>query len=181
MDRVHLTTWIDGNLKQRFSSAARAQGISESALLRRLVEASLPPIHSADEPIGPMEPLPVGWRISVRLRADDLLLLRERAVAREMPVSTYVSLLVRSHLRSVAPLPTTELAALKRSLAEVGAIGRNLNQIARAANEQQWPNGPDIYSLQRMLQAIAALRDHFKRVITANLASWNDGYERTGR
>jgi Bacterial mobilisation protein (MobC) len=131
----------------------------------------------ADESIGPVKPLPEGWRISVRLHADDLLLLRERALAREIPVSTYVSLLVRSHLRSVAPLPTAELVALKRSLAEVGAIGRNLNQIARAANEQQWPDGPDIYFLHRMLQATAALRDHFKDLIKANLASWNAGHE----
>jgi hypothetical protein len=110
-----------------------------------------------------------------------LRLLRERALARELPVSTYVSLLVRSHLLSVAPLPTAELAALKRSLAEVGAIGRNLNQIARAANEQQWPNGPDKYFLHRLLQTTAALRDHFKTLIMANVASWNDGYERTSR
>ncbi len=181
MDRVHLTTWVDRQLKERFSIVARAQGVSESALLRRVVEVSLPRIHAADEPVGPLEPLPLGWRISVRLRADDLLLLRERALARELPVSTYVSLLVRSHLRSVAPLPTAELAALKRSLAEVGAIARNLNQIAKAVNEQQWPNGPDKYFLHRMLQATAALRDHFKSLIMANLSSWNDGYGKTGR
>lgn len=181
MDRVHLTTWVDRKLKERFSISARAQGVSESALLRRLVEASVLRFHGADEAIGPLEPLPKGWRISVRLRADDLLLLRERAMARELPVSTYVSLLVRSHLRSVAPLPTAELAALKRSLAEVGAIGRNLNQIARAVNEQQWPNGPDKYFLHRMLQATAALRDHFKTLIMTNLKSWNDGYEKDGR
>jgi hypothetical protein len=39
------------------------------------------------------------------------------------------------------------LAAQKRSLAEVGAIGRNLNQIARAENEEQWRNGPGKYFL----------------------------------
>jgi hypothetical protein len=180
MDRVHLTTWVDRELKEQFSAAARAQGLSESALLRRLVTASVPRIHSADDLIGAPKPLPEGWRISVRLHADDLLLLRERALAREIPVSTYVSLLVRSHLRSVAPLPKAELSALKRSIAEVGAIGRNLNQIARAANEQQRPNGPDIYFLHRMLQATAALRDHFKGLIKANLSSWNDGSKKFG-
>jgi len=177
MDRVHLTTWVDRQLKEQFSAAARTQGLSESAFLRRLVAASLPRIHATDEPLGPVPPLPEGWRISVRLRADDLLLLRERALARDLPVSAYVSLLVRSHLRSLAPLPTAELTALTRSVAEVGAIGRNLNQIARAVNERQWPNGPDKYFLHRMLLATAALRDHFKNLIKANLASWDDGYE----
>ena len=61
-------------------------------------------------------------RISVRLRSDDLLLLRERSNARTMPTSTYVSLLVRAHLRALTPLPTAELAALKRAVAEIGAI-----------------------------------------------------------
>jgi hypothetical protein len=37
-----------------------------------------------------------------------------------------------------------ELEALKRSVAEVGAIGRNINQIARAVNQQQWPGGPNL-------------------------------------
>jgi len=181
MDRVHLTTWVDRQLKEQFSAVARAQGLSESALLRRLVAGSVPRIGPADDSMAPVKPLPEGRRISVRLYAEDLLLLRERALARELPVSTYVSLLVRSHLRSVVPLPTAELVALKRSLAEVGAIGRNLNQIARAVNEHQWPNGPDLYFLHRILQATAALRDHFKGLIKANLDSWDAGYEKTGR
>jgi len=172
MDRVHLTTWVDRQLKEQFSAVVRAQGLSESALLRRLVTASISQIRSTDEPIGAVKPLPEGWRISVRLHADDLLLLRERALARELPVSTYVSLLVRSHLRSVAPLPTAELVALRRSLAEVGAVGRNLNQIARAVNEQQWPNGPNLYYLSRLYKLVSAMRDDFKRLIMANLASW---------
>ena len=54
-----------------------------------------------------------------------------------MPPATYVSVLTRSHLRSLAPLPSEELLALKRTLGELGSIGRNLNQIARAANQGQ--------------------------------------------
>jgi len=180
MDRVHLSTWVDRQLKEHFSAVARAQGLSESAFLRPLVAASVPRVGPADESIDRVKPLPEGWRISVRLHAEDLLLLRERALARELPVSTYVSLLVRSHLRSVAPLPTAELIALKRSLAEVGAIGRNLNQIARAVNEQQWPNGPDLYYLSRLYKLIITMRDDFKKLIIANLASWNSGYDEKG-
>jgi hypothetical protein len=54
-------------------------------------------------------------------------------VYRRVPViRVHVSLLARSHLRGQAPLPTTELAALKRSVAEVGAIGRNINRMVWA-------------------------------------------------
>jgi hypothetical protein len=177
--RVHLTTWINRDSRARFAAVAKAQGLSESALLRRLVESALIATEavnaSAPEPIEPVAP---SGRISVRLRADDLLFLRERARARELPTSTYVSFLVRAHLHSQTPLPSAELETLKRSVAEVGAIGRNINQIARAVNQQQWPNGPNRSDLLSLLRALSALRDHFKAFINANLASWDAGHDK---
>jgi hypothetical protein len=131
--RVHLTTWISRDSKERFSRVAEAQGLSESALLRRLVESSLIATTTFDMGTASRaEPVASTGRISVRLRHDDLIFLRERARARDLPTSTYVSYLVRAHLRTQTPLPTAELGALKRSVAEVGAIGRNINQIARS-------------------------------------------------
>lgn len=117
-------------------------------------------------------------RLSIRLRSDDLLLLRERAKAREMPTSTYVSLLIRSHLRALAPLPTPELLALKRSVAEVGSIGRNLNQIARAVNQGEPPSGRSRADLRALLRALETLRVHVKALISTNLESWWSGYEK---
>ena len=74
-------------------------------------------------------------RLTVRLRADDHQLLRERAAARGMVPATYVAVYVRSHLRALAPLPKTEYLAVRSAVLELSAIGRNLNQIARAANQ----------------------------------------------
>jgi hypothetical protein len=123
-DRIHLTTWLDRTSKTRFGVIAKARGLSESALLRQLVEATLRATDAVDTSTpAPILPVASSGRISVRLRTDDLLFLRERASARELPTSTYVSLLVRSHLRAQAPLPTAELEALKRAVAEVGAMG----------------------------------------------------------
>jgi hypothetical protein len=93
-------------------------------------------------------------KISVRLRPDDLLTLREPATARGVPTGTYVSFLIRSHLRSLPPLLAQELAALKSSLAELSAIGRNLNQIAHALNRGKHPHGPDRADLQALLRAL---------------------------
>jgi hypothetical protein len=87
-----------------------------------------------------------------------------------------VSLLIRSHLRNLAPLPTTELMALRGSIAEVGAIGRNLNQIARALNQGEKRDGPSRSDLQALLRALTGLRDHTKGLINANLASWEVGH-----
>jgi hypothetical protein len=181
-DRVHLTTWLDRASRTRFGAIAQAQGLSESALLRCLVESALMATEKVDTS-APERFLPIAasGRISVQLRADDLLFLRERASARKLPTSTYVSLLVRSHLRAQTPLPTAELEALERSVAEVSALGRNINQIARAVNQQQWPTGPNRSDLMAILRALTGLRDHFKAVIVANLASWDAGYKKAGR
>jgi Bacterial mobilisation protein (MobC) len=179
---THLTTWLSSESKEQFAALARAQGLSESACLKRLVEAALV-IAYGKRPELPetAESFASSGRISVRLRSDDLLLLRERSNARRMPTSTYVSLLVRAHLRALTPLPTAELAALKRAVAEIGAIGRNLNQIARAVNQGQWPNGPTKADLQAMLRALVGLRDRVKDLINVNLASWDAGYEKANR
>jgi hypothetical protein len=40
-----------------------------------------------------------------------------------MPAATYIAALVRVHFRALAPLRSEEVAALKRSVAELSAIG----------------------------------------------------------
>src|SRR3984957_10235972 len=163
-NNLHLMTWVSRETKDRFAALARLQSTSESALLKRLVEASLGPVTAASIIEAP-EPVPPSGRISVRLPNDDLLLLRERALARGLPAATYVSYLVRSHLRRLAPIPDVELTVLKHAIAEVSAIGRNLNQIARAANAGAWPAGPNRADLQALLRACTGLRDAMKDVI----------------
>jgi hypothetical protein len=93
-----------------------------------------------------------------------------------MASATYVSVLVRSHLRSLAPLPKDELVALKRAVSELGAVGRNLNQIARAANAGSRIAGVERDEFRAILRICEALRDHTKKVIKANTASWATGH-----
>jgi Bacterial mobilisation protein (MobC) len=170
---------VTADMKQAFAAVAQRQDLSESTLLKRLIEASLVSagaiLTRASEPI---EPVINGARVSVRLRADDLLLLRERARARQIPTGTYASLLIRAHLRTLTPLPTAELTALKGSVAELGAIGRNLNQIARSLNQGNSHISPGLADLRAVLKALWGLRDHTKALITANLESWRIGYEK---
>ena len=99
----------------------------------------------------------------------------DRAAARGMPPATYVSVFTRAHLRSLAPLPAEELLALKRTLGELGSIGRNLNQIAHAANLGQVVTGPGRNDLEAMLRVCKTLRDSLKGVLLANLKSWEQG------
>src|SRR3569833_1705998 len=110
---MHLQTWVSREFKEHFARVAKAQGLSESALLRRLLENLVALAREPDDlEITPVEELPASRRVSVRLRAVDLLLLRERARARSLPTSTYIAYLVRSHLTAQTPLPAEELAVL---------------------------------------------------------------------
>jgi hypothetical protein len=93
-----------------------------------------------------------------------------------MASATYVSVLIRSHLRSLAPLPKDELVALKRAVSELGAVGRNLNQIARATNQGARAGGLGPDEFRAILKICQALRDHTKDLIKANAASWSSGH-----
>lgn len=121
---------------------AEHQQMTESALLKQLIELSVQRVSHADGDVlrSPGRRLRAA-RLYVRLHPEDQLLLMERAAARQMPAATYVSVLVRAHLRDLAPLPKAELMALKRSVAELGAIGRNLNQLTRLAHHQPGHGG----------------------------------------
>ena len=120
-------------------------------------------------------------RVTVRMLAGDSKQLQQRAQGRGLRQATYIAALLRSHLRAVAPLPSTELHALLLSVAELAAVGRNLNQIARAANAGIVVEAATRVSLQAVLTACEALRNHTKALIKANLTSWQDGYGQTRR
>lgn len=168
---------VSSATKHRLRSPAAKRQLSESALLKELLELTLggPAVLERDgaEPVAKMAR---GARLYVRLRPDDRLLLAERAAARRMAAATYVSVLVRAHLRHLAPLPHDELWALNCVVAELGAIGRNLNQIARATHQAAPATEPRRGDVLAMLKVCEALRDHVKALLKENAVSWKVGY-----
>ena len=106
---THLATWVTRETKERFAAVARHQGLSDSALLKRLVDLMLQGASAAElgMPEGESR-APRECRLTVRIRPDDQLLLHESAAARGMASATYVSVLTRAHLRSLVPLPKAE-------------------------------------------------------------------------
>jgi hypothetical protein len=171
-----LKTRVPLETKRRVVGIARQKLITESIWLRQVVNAALcaAPSHDDDTAVVASEPARE-VRIYLRLRAEDRLLLQERASARGMAAATYMSVLARVHLRNLPPLPRDELLALKRTVAELGAIGRNLNQIAHVANQSGRIVGPDQGDLRAFLKVCGAVRDHVKALLSANLASWGLG------
>ena len=164
---------VTSEVKALVRRLAERDGVNESTLVKQLLDVLLRTQALADLS-APAESDKVnrGARLYVRLAADDWSLLKERSSARGLPSATYVSLLVRSHLRAAAPLPKAEYLALKQSVLELTAMGRNLNQIARAMNQGGRPGLPGRAEVGAMLKIAESLRDHFKGLLKANELSW---------
>jgi hypothetical protein len=187
-----LKTRVTPETKARVVEISQGELLTEAVWLRRLVAKALHEIHARSAPSLEETVRYAGAvttargqcskdrgraaRLYLRVRREDRLLLHERATARGMASATYLSVLLRSHLRALAPLPKEELATLKRVVGELGAVGRNLNQIARAANQGVRVAGPGREEFRAILKICEALRDHTKDLIKANTASWEIGY-----
>src|SRR5437667_2773065 len=184
-----LKTRISPDLKAQAKEIADRELLSEAAWLKRLVLREIRACTGANgdgtQPCSSdrvrdrgSEPRGGGCAraMLVRLRTEDRLLLDARAEARGMRPATYASVLLRAHLRRLTPLPRDELAALKHAVGELRAVGRNLNQIARAVNQGARLAGPGRDEFRAILKICEALRDHTKGLIKANTASWAMGH-----
>jgi hypothetical protein len=159
-------------MKAALHAAAQRQQMTESALLKRILELML---QTAPEPEADVEAHvhPVRRaRLYVRLTADDWASLRERAATRNMAPATYAANVLRTHLRGRAQLLHTELALVKASVRELRAIGVNLNQMAQIANRDGRVSGPTREDLSAFLKICTGLRDHVAALVRANAKSW---------
>ncbi|SUA61307.1 Bacterial mobilisation protein (MobC) [Oligella urethralis] len=76
-------------------------------------------------------------RIEVRLSEPTKARLTEYAIQSEMTPNQYASMLLQQHVQNYPVLSTSEIKAVYQSNQQLLAIGRNLNQIARALNANQ--------------------------------------------
>jgi hypothetical protein len=154
---------------------AARQGATESALLKNLLSSVLhePPALKAPEDAPPSLPRGRATRIYLRLSVADERLLRERAGQRALAPATYAALLLRVHLHGGAPLPKAEYLALRQAVIELSAIGRNLNQIAKALHADGKASGPGRSEAQTMLKVAMGLKEHFTALLQANERAWS--------
>jgi hypothetical protein len=177
---------VSAEMKRRVKALAERELLTEAAWLKRLIIRELRaaneeagssgstnsirlPGESARGPSGDVK------RVYVRLCPEDWLLLEARAAARGLRPATYLAVLTRSHLRSLAPLPEKEYLALRNSIAELAAVGRNINQIAHAGNGGRPLPNSVAAEFRAMLKISEALRDNTKALLKENLVSWKTG------
>jgi predicted DNA binding CopG/RHH family protein len=173
---------VTSETKARVRRLAERDGITESTLLRQLLDVVLR-TAGLDDPPTTAAPDKVNRdaRLNVRLEPEDWRLLRERARARGMASATYLSYLARYHLRGAAPLPKAEYTLLKQSVEQLAALGRNLNQIARAMNQSDRPASLGRAEVAAMLKLSESLRDHFRGLLDANDRSWRMDHDTPAR
>lgn len=167
-----IATRASSDKKARFRALATSRGMDESKLLTLMIDRVLQqnPASAAQAAVSTAESARV--RVTIRLRVGDGVRLAERAGARGMKPATYLGALARAHLRGNPSLPMRELAQLKRAVAELSACGRNLNQIARAANEGKGLSPALLTELLGVQAVIAQVRDSTAELVKANLISW---------
>jgi hypothetical protein len=105
---------VSDEVKELLRATAAQRRITESALIRQLIEAMVQMATGTGIVDGDAcESLVRDARLYVRLAPEDRILLSDRATARGMPSATYASVLLRSHLRHLAPLPKEELLGIE--------------------------------------------------------------------
>jgi hypothetical protein len=164
---------VTPEIKAAFHACAERQNLRESVLLRRLLDLAVGTVADGRPAAAQrVNRAARTARLSIRLAAEDQQLLVERAKARSLPAATYVSLLVNTHLLSSPALPHQELRAVTSAINALNALGRNLNQIARLANQGIPPDGPTRQQLANVAHGCRVLSDQVRSLIAANAKSW---------
>ena len=171
-----LSTTVSPATKQRVQDEAKRQHLAEAAWLRQVIESKLEQYGNTPRSDVIADESELGRRISVRLLAGDRLLLKERATARGTAPATYVSILIRSHLRQLTPLPKDELRAFREQVRELRTIGRNINQIARALNRGEIDDAGVRDDLRSFVKLATAMRESTRALLKANSKSWEAGH-----
>jgi hypothetical protein len=173
---IWIGTRVSADTKRRVQEAARQRFLTDSIWLRQVIEESLKGVEPAPGQVCTPDREPSGRKVTFRLLPGDAMLLRERATARRTASATYVSILVRSHLRQLSPLPKDELRAFREQVREMRAIGRNLNQIARALNRGEVKDASVRDDLRMFIKVATAMREATRALLKANTKAWEVGH-----
>ena len=125
---------IEDETKKRFRNMAKARGLSESELLRAVLQAATGTDKDDEQPTQPDPDNAEVDRMTVRMPRFLLQAVKARAKRKGMAPSRWITALVQSNLTGNPVMSDTEVAVLQACARELVATGRNINQIAYAIN-----------------------------------------------
>ncbi|PZN85525.1 MAG: plasmid mobilization relaxosome protein MobC [Candidatus Methylumidiphilus alinenensis] len=163
-DMPVLITKVDEDLKQLFKQQTKNNGLSESELLRLIVIEAMGKAQFSESnktDLTPDTEKSETERITVRMPSFLMQAAKEKGKAKGMATSRWIAALVQSNIAKNPVMADQELNNLKASIRELNAIGRNINQMARALNESR--NNTDKVNLDTLY----LLGDSLKRNLSA--------------
>lgn len=169
-----------GTLKPRWDAYCRSTGVAPAECLWQLVVDTLGQLavsESADlsAPVA-LSVVDSGprVRIEIRLTAPEFEAVEKLSERAGMSANRWIVAAIRAHITAEPQLGDRELTVLAESNQQLAALGRNLNQIARALNLA--PDGPARRRLEELDGLRALVGRHLDRVgglIRANLSRWS--------
>lgn len=103
--------------------------------------------------------------------------LNQYAAERQMKTTNLIRLIIRSWLTREPLMPKHELAALGITSNQLGALGRNLNQLVKQAHVGNYPLPGELLALlERALHLSQLARKEVGEIVKANIASWENDY-----
>ena len=99
--------------------------------------------------------------------------IKRRAAGEHMKPARWLVGLIRAHLTRAPQFGDAELSALSQSNAALRALGRNLNQVAKALNTS--PHERSLYKVGLIEELDRAVKSHAETVsklLAANIERW---------
>ena len=166
-----------GALKKPWSDYCEALGKKPGAALKEAIEQQLekaaknpppPPLRQTGE--APDDEPKV--RFEILMTKSEKAAVQERANLERCSQRRWIIDAIRAGLTREPQFGMKEIDALGESNYQLLAIGRNLNQVAKAMNEGR-RDSVTIESIERLRQIIDAHTDKVSGAIRASLERWN--------
>lgn len=168
-----LTAWVEPDIDEAFAKAATINNKSKSSLLKLLVFNFLKrnPVENVNDDLkttGVRE-----RRITVRFTVAEEHELNKRANTKDTTKSRYLASLFRVHISHAPYFSDLELQALREANRQLAAIGKNVNQIAKALN-MSLDNAhlARAESLDEIRHAVEQHRQFIGNFVRENMKAW---------
>jgi predicted HicB family RNase H-like nuclease len=168
---VHL-----GALKPRWESYCRSHEVSVSDATRQVIRKLVGQEILAESEVSEVSPNAptTKTRVEIRLTREEHRTVSDAATVAGFSINSWIVSLIRAQLTDLPQLGQFELEQLAASNSQLLAIGRNLNQIARALNAA--PTEKTVYQVETVEALSEAIKSHttaVSAVIQSNVQRWS--------
>ena len=171
--KIHL-----GKLKKPWVEYCRSLGKKPGVALKEAIEHQLAKAKESEKPVKVFRQSEEGSadegkeRFEVLLTASEKAAIQERAALEDCSARRWVVDAIRAGLTKEPQFAMKEIEALGESNYQLLAIGRNLNQIAKAINEGR-RNSVALESIRELRKRIDAHTEIVSNAMRASLERWS--------